>query len=89
MGVTSTLCRISELVKKSRSQFRAAREISEDKYIIYLEAGDDVDKINFSFKGFKNGLAQFLEKDQIKSISRDHFEIFVRIPAEEVFKQII
>jgi len=85
MGVAFTLFRISELVKKARANFRAARGISEDKYIIYLEAGDDVNKINFSFKGFKNGLAQFLEKDQIKSISRDHFEIFVRIPAEEVF----
>jgi hypothetical protein len=72
---------VSELIKKSRSKFRTERGISEDKYIIYLDAGDNVDKVNFSFKAYKNGLNDFLAKDQIKSIKHDHFEIFVFVPS--------
>lgn len=75
---------MSELIKKARAQFRTERQISEDKYIIYIDAGDNVDKINFSFKSFKNGLKEFLEKDHVKSINRNHFEIFVFNPADEV-----
>jgi hypothetical protein len=59
---------VSDLIKKSRAKFRSERGISEDRYIIYLDAGDNVKKINFSLKAFKNGLKNFLERDQIKSI---------------------
>lgn len=47
---------VSELIKKSRAQFRSSRGISEDKYIIYINAGADASKVKFSFKAFKNGL---------------------------------
>lgn len=40
-----------------------------------------MDKVNFSFKSFKNGLNDFLGKEQIKTISPDHFEIFVSLPS--------
>lgn len=71
---------MAQLINKSRASFRAQRGISEDKYVIYLDAGDNVDKVNFSFKSFKNGLNDFLAKGQVKSISHDHFEIFVSLP---------
>lgn len=72
------------MINKARASFRTQRGISEDKYIIYLDAGDNVDKINFSFKSFKNGLNDFLSKEQIKTINHDHFEIFVSLPSNEV-----
>ena len=72
------------MINKSRASFRAQRGISEDKYIIYLDAGDNVDKVNFSFKSFKNGLNDFLAKEQIKAINHEHFEIFVSLPSNEV-----
>lgn len=75
---------MSELIKKSRAKFRSERGISEDKYIIYLDGGDNVDKVNFSFKAYKNGFSDFLARDTIKNISPDHFEIFVFTPENEV-----
>ncbi len=55
MGVIFALFRVSELIKKARAQYRAERQISEDTYVFYIDAGDNVDKVNFSFQSFKNG----------------------------------
>lgn len=74
---------VSQLVKKSRTKYRADHGISEDKYIFFIDAGENVDKINFSFKKFKDGFNTFLAKDQINGINRDHFEIFVSLPSNE------
>lgn len=73
MGVTIALLRVSELIKKARAQYRAEHNILEDQYIFYIDAGDNVDKINFSFKSFKNGFKEFLAKDHIKGIKPTHF----------------
>lgn len=75
---------MSELVKKARGKFRAAKGISDDKYLIFINAGNTVEKVDFSLKAFKKGLKEFLEKDQIKSIDKDHFEILVSVPSDEV-----
>lgn len=78
---------MTELVKKARAKFRGQRGISEDRYVFYLDAGDNVDKISFSFKAYKNGLNDFLDRPHIKSINPEHFEIFVYTPANEVTKR--
>jgi hypothetical protein len=67
------LLRISELVKKSRAKFRADHGISEEKYIFFIDAGDNTDKIDFTFKKLKDGFNVFLAKDQISGINREHF----------------
>ncbi len=54
---------MSELVKKSRAQFRSANGISEDKYIIYVHPGYNSKDVKFSFKSFKDGLSKFFNKD--------------------------
>jgi len=82
------LLRVSQLVKKSRTKYRADHGVSEDKYIFFIDAGENVDKINFSFKKFKDGFNTFLAKDQINGINRDHFEIFVSLPSNEVIYKI-
>jgi hypothetical protein len=75
---------VSELVKKARGKFRSAKGISDDKYLIFINPGNTVEKVDFSFKAFKRGLKEFLEKDQIKSINKDHFEILLSVPSDEV-----
>jgi hypothetical protein len=67
-------------VNKSRAQFRAENGISEDKYLIYIDAGINKKEAKFSFRSFKNGLNEFFAKDEIKNIDKDHFEIFVHVP---------
>jgi len=57
MSINVTIFSVSELIKKSRAQYRTSKGISEDKYIIYINAGTDVAKIKFSFKAFKTGLS--------------------------------
>ena len=69
---------------KARSSYRKSKGISEDKYIIYIDAGETVEEIKFSFKAFKNGLKNFFDRSSIKSISTDHFEFFVFSPNNEV-----
>ena len=59
------LLRVSQLVKKSRTKYRADHGISEDKYIFFIDAGENVDKINFSFKTFNESIMQ---------ISNDKYE---------------
>ncbi len=84
MGVKSILFRISELVKKSRTKYRADHGISEDKYIFFIDAGENTDKIDFTFKKAKDGFNVFFAKDQISGIDKNHFEIFVALPSKEV-----
>lgn len=55
-STNNSIISVSELIKKSRAQFRSSRGISEDKYIIYINAGADASKVKFSFNAFKNGL---------------------------------
>ena len=73
---------MSQLVKKSRDAFRTARGISQDKYIIYINAGETADQIKFSFKSYKDGLNNFFKNDSIKNINPDFFEFFVEVPAD-------
>lgn len=75
---------MSELIRKSRSKFRAERGISEDKYIIYIDAGNNAHQVKFSFNSFKNGLSNFLSNPSISSINPSHFEIFVNIPSNVI-----
>lgn len=88
MGVIPILLRISELVKKARTKYRTDHGISEDKYIFFIDAGNNTDKIDFSFKKFKDGFNDFVARDQISGINRDHFEIFVALPGNEVISEI-
>ena len=68
---------------KARAQFRTARGISQDKYLIYLNGGENADQVKFSFKSYKDGLNAFFARDDISKISSDHFEILVEIPSDE------
>jgi len=71
---------VSELVRKARSSYRSSKGISEDKYIFYLDAGKSSSQIKFSMKSFKDGFRKFFDQSHIKSISPDHFEIFIYSP---------
>lgn len=75
-------------MKKSRTKYRADHGISEDKYIFFIDAGDNTDKIDFTFKKLKDGFNVFLAKDQISGVNRDHFEIFIALPSNEVISEI-
>lgn len=71
---------MSQLVLKSRSEFRKARNISEDKYLIYIDAGNNAKEIAFSFKSFKDGLKEFFSNSAINTIDPSHFELLVYAP---------
>ena len=71
---------MSELVRKARSSYRKSKGISEDKYIFYIDAGSNSAEIKFSFKSFTDGLKKFFNHSNIRSVSSDHFEIFISLP---------
>lgn len=66
---------------KSRKEFRKSRGISEDKYLFYIDAGQDVNQVKFSFKSIKDGLQTFFSSSDVSKINPDHFEIFVFVPS--------
>lgn len=71
---------MSELVAKSRSQFRKANNISEDKYLIYIDAGNNADEIQFAFKSYKDGLKEFFSSSAVSTVDPSHFELLVYSP---------
>lgn len=71
---------MSQLVAKSRSQYRKANNISEDKYMIYIDAGNNSCEVKFSFKSYKDGLREFFSSSAISTIDPSHFEFLVYSP---------
>lgn len=72
---------MSQLILKSRSQFRASKGISEDKYIFYIDAGTNAKQAKFSLKSFKNGFGEFLSSSAINTINPSHFHLLVYVPS--------
>jgi hypothetical protein len=73
---------VKELVQKSRSKFRAERNISEDTYVFYVDAGSNAHEVKFSFKSFKDGFGEFFKADAVSGVSKSHFEILVSLPSD-------
>ena len=72
-STTLTIFSVSQLVQKSRAQFRKEKDISEDKYIFYIDAGNNANEVKFSYKAFKDGFNKFFEDSSISHINKDHF----------------
>ena len=62
---------------KSRGSFRKSRNISEDKYLIYVDAGNSAD--------YKDGLREFFSNGYISTIDPSHFELLVYSPEGVAF----
>ena len=73
---------MSELIRKSRSEFRKSKGISEDSYIFFVDAGVNSSQVKFSFKSFKDGFANFFKDSSVSSVNKSHFEIFVSVPSD-------
>lgn len=68
---------MSQLVSKSRSEFRKAKGISEDSYVFFVDGGSNASEIKFSFKSFKDGFNQFFKNSSVSTVNKTHFEILV------------
>jgi hypothetical protein len=79
---------VSQLILKSRSQFRASKGISEDKYIFYIDAGTNAKQAKFSLKSYKNGFGEFLSSSAINTINPSHFHLFVYVPSNVNIKSL-
>lgn len=71
---------MSDLIHKSRSAFRTSKNISEDSYVFFVDAGRTAQEVKFSFKSFKDGFNTFFKDSAINSINKSHFEILVSVP---------
>lgn len=79
---------VSQLILKSRSQFRASKGISEDKYIFYIDAGTNAKQAKFSLKSYKNGFGEFLSSSAINTINPSHFHLFVYVPSNTAADEV-
>ena len=71
---------MSDLIRKSRTEFRASKNINEDSYVFFVDAGRNAHEVNFSFKSFKDGFNTFFNDSAVSSINKSHFEILVSVP---------
>lgn len=71
------------MVQKARQSFRQAKGISQDHYVLAVAPGETSKEIKFTFRKSIPGLNEFLSSPQIKSISKDFFEVFVILPEDD------
>ena len=71
---------MSELVNKSRGDFRASRGISQDQYVFFVDAGTNAKEVKFSMNSYKGAFQHFFGLSDIKSIDHSHFHLLIYVP---------